>query len=278
MIMNGKEISLKIKEELKEKVSKLDKKPGLVVIQVGSDPASDVYVKSKTKLSREIGYNFEHAKFAENVTEEELIAKIKEINVSPEINGVIVQLPIPKHLNVNRIINTIAPEKDVDGLTELNVGKLFSHENGLVPCTPKGIITLLKEHKVELTGKNVVIVGRSNLVGKPLIGLFLNENATVTICHSKTKNLEKHTKRADILVVAVGKAKMITADYVKKGAIVVDVGINRIDGKLYGDVDFDSVFQKAKLITPVPGGVGPMTTISLMENVLISYKEMSKKR
>ncbi len=278
MIMNGKELSLKIKENLKKEVEKLDPKPSLVVIQVGEDPASSIYVNSKAKLAREIGYEFEHAKFDENVSEEELIQKIEYINSSDSINGVIVQLPIPKHLDANKIINKINPTKDIDGLTELNAGKLLTSKASLVSCTPKGIITLLKEYNVPFEGKHVVIVGRSNLVGKPLIGLCLNENATVTVCHSKTKDLAKVTKKADILIVAVGKAKLITADYVRKGAVVVDVGINRVDGKLYGDVDFESVSKKAKLITPVPGGVGPMTTISLMENVLVSYNEMKKRR
>ena len=274
MIMNGKEVSIKIKEKLKAEVSCLKEKPSLVVIQVGNNPASDIYVKSKEKLALEIGYEFEHIRFEENVSEEEIIKKIEEINANSNINGVIVQLPIPKHLNTNKIINTINPIKDIDGLTELNAGKLLTTETKLISCTPKGIMTLLKEYRVSLEGKHVVIVGRSNLVGKPLISLCLNQNATVTVCHSKTKNLDKYTKKADILIVAVGKAKLIKNNYVKKGAIVIDVGINRENGKIYGDVDYDDVFEKTKLITPVPGGVGPMTTISLMENVLISYKEM----
>ena len=278
MIMNGKELSLKIKEKLKKEVQALESKPSLVVIQVGEDPSSNIYVNSKAKLANEIGYKFEHLKFNIDVKEEEIIAKIEEINASNEINGVIVQLPIPSHLNANKIINKIDPIKDIDGLTEVNAGKLLTGEYQLISCTPKGIITLLKEYKVNLNGKHVVIVGRSNLVGKPLIGLCLKENATVTICHSKTNNLEKYTKKADVLIVAIGKAKFITESYVKKGTVVVDVGINRIDGKIYGDVDFESVYKKAKFITPVPGGVGPMTTISLMENVLISYKAMKKKR
>ncbi len=278
MKMNGKELSLKIKENLKKEVENLNPKPSLVVIQVGEDPASNIYVNSKAKLAREIGYEFEHAKFDENVTEDELIKKIEEINASDKINGVIVQLPIPAHLNATKIINKINPIKDIDGLTEINAGKLLTSKASLVSCTPKGIITLLKAYNVDFVGKHVVIVGRSNLVGKPLIGLCLNENATVTVCHSKTKDLAKYTKKADILIVAIGKAKFITADYVRRGTVVVDVGINRIDGKLYGDVDYENVYKKAKLITPVPGGVGPMTTISLMENVLISYNEMKKER
>ena len=278
MILNGKEVALGIKEELKKEVSKITPKPSLVVIQVGDDPASNIYVNSKAKLALEIGYEFCHVKFNSDVTEEEIITKIEEINENDKINGVIVQLPIPKHLNANKIINKIDPIKDIDGLTELNAGKLLTGDASLVSCTPKGIITFLKHYNIELQGKHVVIVGRSNLVGKPLIGLCLNENATVTICHSKTKNLEEITKTADILIVAIGKSKFINEKYVKEGSIIVDVGINRVDGKLYGDVDFDSVFKKSSFITPVPGGVGPMTTISLMENVLISYKEMQKKR
>lgn len=278
MILNGKEVALGIKEELKKEVSKITPKPSLVVIQVGDDPASNIYVNSKAKLALEIGYEFCHVKFNSDVTEEEIITKIEEINENDKINGVIVQLPIPKHLNANKIINKIDPIKDIDGLTELNAGKLLTGDASLVSCTPKGIITLLKHYNIELQGKHVVIVGRSNLVGKPLIGLCLNENATVTICHSKTKNLEEITKTADILIVAIGKSRFINEKYVKEGSIIVDVGINRVDGKLYGDVDFDSVFKKSSFITPVPGGVGPMTTISLMENVLISYKEMQKKR
>ena len=278
MILNGKEVALGIKEELKKEVSNLNPKPSLVVIQVGDDPASNIYVNSKAKLALEIGYEFCHVKFNSDVTEEEIITKIEEINENDKINGVIVQLPIPKHLNANKIINKIDPIKDIDGLTELNAGKLLTGDASLVSCTPKGIITLLKHYNIELQGKHVVIVGRSNLVGKPLIGLCLNENATVTICHSKTKNLEEITKTADILIVAIGKSRFINEKYVKEGSIIVDVGINRVDGKLYGDVDFDSVFKKSSFITPVPGGVGPMTTISLMENVLISYKEMQKKR
>ena len=278
MILNGKEVALGIKEELKKEVSNLNSKPSLVVIQVGDDPASNIYVNSKAKLALEIGYEFCHVKFNSDVTEEEIITKIEEINENDKINGVIVQLPIPKHLNANKIVNKIAPIKDIDGLTELNAGKLLTGDASLVSCTPKGIITLLKHYNIELQGKHVVIVGRSNLVGKPLIGLCLNENATVTICHSKTKNLEEITKTADILIVAIGKSRFINEKYVKEGSIIVDVGINRVDGKLYGDVDFDSVFKKSSFITPVPGGVGPMTTISLMENVLISYKEMQKKR
>lgn len=271
MIMNGKELASKIKIDLIEKVSKLEQKPGLVVIQVGNDPASSIYVKSKAKLASEIDYYFEHINFLENVTEEEVINKIEELNNDDQINGVIVQLPIPRHLDAMKIINHIKPEKDIDGLTKLNAGSLLTTNSGLVSCTPKGIMSLLAEYNIELEGKHVVIVGRSNLVGKPLISLCLEKNATVTVCHSKTVSLSKYTKEADILIVAVGKKGLINGEMIKDGAVVVDVGINRVDNHIYGDVDYESAAAVASFITPVPGGVGPMTTISLMENVLVSY-------
>ncbi len=276
MIMNGKELASKIKTKLLEEVAKMEQKPGLVVIQVGSDPASSIYVKSKAKLATEIGFNFEHLTFPDDVTEAELIAKIEELNENDTIDGMIVQLPIPAHLDSMKIINKIKPEKDIDGLTKLNAGSLLTANTGLVSCTPKGIMTLLAEYKVELEGKHVVIVGRSNLVGKPLISLCLEKNATVTICHSRTKDLTRFTKEADVLIVAVGKKDLIDGSMVKEGAIVVDVGINRVDNHIYGDVNFETVAPVASLITPVPGGVGPMTTISLMENVLLSHNMMKK--
>lgn len=276
MIMNGKELASKIKTKLLEEVAKMEQKPGLVVIQVGSDPASSIYVKSKAKLATEIGFHFEHLTFPDDVTEAELIAKIEELNENDKIDGMIVQLPIPAHLDSMKIINKIKPEKDIDGLTKLNAGSLLTANTGLVSCTPKGIMTLLAEYKVELEGKHVVIVGRSNLVGKPLISLCLEKNATVTICHSRTKDLTRFTKEADVLIVAVGKKDLIDGSMVKEGAIVVDVGINRVDNHIYGDVNFETVAPVASLITPVPGGVGPMTTISLMENVLLSHNMMKK--
>lgn len=276
MIMNGKEVALKIKNKLIEQIQKLEQKPGLVVIQVGADPASSIYVKAKAKLAHEIGYYFEHITFDENATEAEIITKIEELNQDDKINGIIVQLPIPKHLDAMKIINKIKPTKDIDGLTKLNAGALLTTNTGLVSCTPKGIMTILKEYAIDLNGKNVVIVGRSNLVGKPLISLCLEQNATVTICHSKTDNLAKYTKDADILIVAVGKKGLITGDMVKENSVVIDVGINRVGKSIFGDVEYDTVAPKASFITPVPGGVGPMTTISLMENVLISYNMMKK--
>ncbi|MFA5603445.1 MAG: bifunctional methylenetetrahydrofolate dehydrogenase/methenyltetrahydrofolate cyclohydrolase FolD [Bacilli bacterium] len=274
-IIDGKKISLEINEELKQEVKTFKTKPGLVVIQVGDDSASNVYVKSKQKAANEVGINFLHIKYENNITEEEIILKIKELNNDSNINGIIVQLPIPKELNEKKIINSIDDLKDVDGLTYKNIGKLASNTSGLISCTPLGIMELLNRYNVKISKKHVVIVGRSNLVGKPLINLFLNKDATVTICHSKTDDLKKYTKMADILVVAVGKKDLITADMVKDNAIIIDVGINKVDNKLYGDVDFEEVYKKASLITPVPGGVGPMTVAMLLKNTIISYKIMN---
>ncbi|MDD4547683.1 MAG: bifunctional methylenetetrahydrofolate dehydrogenase/methenyltetrahydrofolate cyclohydrolase FolD [Bacilli bacterium] len=274
-IIDGKKISLEIKDELKEEIKTFKTKPGLVVIQIGDDSASSVYVKSKQKSATEVGINFLHIKYESDVTEDEIIAKIKELNNDSSINGIIVQLPIPKGLNEKRIINSIAPIKDVDGLTYENIGKLISNTTSLISCTPLGVMELLSRYNVEISKKHVVIVGRSNLVGKPLINLFLNEDATVTICHSKTDDLKKYTETADILVVAVGKKGLITADMVNEGTVIIDVGINKIDNKLYGDVDFEEVYNKVSLITPVPGGVGPMTVAMLLKNTITSYKIMN---
>lgn len=271
-IINGKEISKRIKEELKQEIEVFSRKPSLVVIQVGNDIASDVYIEGKKKASLEVGIDFKHLKYEEDVTEEVLIEKIQELNSDDMVDGILLQLPLPKHLNEVKIINYIDPSKDVDGLTITNIGKLTNKIDGLVSCTPLGIMELLSAYNVELEGKHVVIVGRSNLVGKPLISLFLNNNATVTVCHSKTKDLSEYTKQADILVVAVGKKNLITRDMVKKDAVVIDVGINREDGKIYGDVYYLDVFDKVSLITPVPGGVGPMTVTMLLKNVVKCYK------
>lgn len=262
MILDGKNVSKEIKENLET-----NEKLKLVVIQVGSDEASNVYIKSKAKACEELNITFEHVSFEETAKEEEIIAKIRNLNNDNEVTGILLQLPIPKHLDSKKIINEISYLKDVDGLTNLNAGKLVNNEDTLVSCTPQGIIELLNHYNIEVSGKNVVIVGRSNLVGKPLISLFLNMNATVTVCHSKTEDLKYFTETADILVVAVGKKHLITVDMIKQDAVVIDVGINRVDGKLYGDVDFESVKEKASFITPVPGGVGPMTVAMLMSNV-----------
>ena len=267
-IIDGKKVSLELKEELIKKVSLLDKKLTLVVISVGNDEASRVYVKQKEKMALGVGYNFLNLHF-DSIEEDELIKKIEELNNDPEITGIIVQLPLPSYLNKDNILNKVSPLKDVDGLTNNNLLKLVKKQEGLVPCTPKGIISLLDYYKIDVVGKNVVIVGRSELVGLPLFHLLLNKNATVTLCHSKTKDLKYYTKEADILIVAVGKSEFITPDMIKENACLIDVGINRVDGKLYGDCDRNCI-DKSSLITPVPGGVGPMTVISLMENVYLA--------
>lgn len=267
ILLDGKEVKIKLLEELKEKIIKLNEKLGLVVIQVGDDPASNVYVRQKNKMAENLGYNFKHIKLSENITEEELLNIISSLNNDDLIDGILVQMPIPKNLNAKKIQNAILPEKDVDGLTDINMGKLVHNEPALVACTPMGIVDLLDYYNIDIEGKNVVIVGRSDLVGKPLSALMTNRNATVTMCHSKTKNLSFYTKNADILVAAIGKEKFITKDMVKEGAVLVDVGINRMnDGSLCGDIDFDNVKDIASYITPVPGGVGQMTVAELALN------------
>lgn len=270
-IIDGKGYADKIKIELKEKISSLNKILKLVVIQVGNDEASNAYINSKRKLAQELGINFEHIKY-ESTTNEELIEKIKELNNDSKVNGIIVQLPLPKNLDENLIINSIDYKKDVDGLTNINMGKLVNNQSSLVPCTPKGIIKLLEHYNVEIEGKSIVIVGRSRLVGKPLLHMLLNKNGTVTICHSKTSNLKDFTSKADILIVAVGIPHFITSDMVKDNSVIIDVGINRVDGKLVGDVNFDDALNKVSLITPVPKGVGAMTVVELMENVYLTTK------
>lgn len=267
-IMDGKKVrDLKL-NELKKKIKILDKKLTLCVISVGNNPASKVYIKQKEKFANLIGYNFLDLHYDE-IKENDLIEEINKLNKDNNVTGIIVQLPLPNYLNKNKIINAINPLKDIDGLTNYNLIKLIKKENGLVPCTPKGIVTLLDYYNVDLC-KNIVIVGRSELVGLPLFHLLLNKDATVTLCHSKTKNLGSITKNADILIVAVGKNGLIRSDMIKKGVVIVDVGINRIDNKLCGDVEA-SCIDKSCLMTPVPGGVGPMTVLSLMENVYNAY-------
>ena len=274
-IIDGKEISETIRKKLKNEIRDFMIKPCLAVIQVGDDAGSTSYIRGKERACTEVGIYFKHLKYDANVKEQELINKIKELNNDDYVDGILVQLPLPRMLNEQRILKFIASNKDVDGLTVANIGKLVNNEEGLVPCTPQAIIEMLNYSKVNIAGNHVVIVGRSKLVGKPLISLFLNKDATVTVCHSKTVDLEKYTKQADILVVAVGKKHLITKSMVKEKAIVIDVGINRENDKLYGDVDFDNVLDKVSLITPVPGGVGPMTVAILLKNVLESYKKKS---
>ena len=276
-LIDGKKLKAEIIEELKKEVKHFMIKPCLAVIQIGDDPASTTYINAKAKACDEIGIYFKHIKFNETVKEIEVINKILELNNDEYVHGILLQLPLPVGLNADKLINYIARNKDVDGLTDINLGKLYNNKPCLVSCTPQGIMKLLEHENIDLEGKNVVIVGRSNLVGKPLAGLMLNKNATVTICHSKTENLSKHTKNADILVVAVGKKHFIKENMVKEDAVVIDVGINKEDGKLYGDVDFANVKTKASKITPVPGGVGPMTVAMLMTNVITAYQKQQKK-
>lgn len=271
-LLDGKLVKKEIIKKIKKEVDNLERKPGLAVIQVGDDPASKVYVSQKEKMAKELGYKFKHIKLDKDIEQEELENNIKKINKDKTIDGLLVQMPLPMHIDSKKIQNMIKEDKDVDGLSDINAGKLTHNVDCLMPCTPKGIMDILKYYKIDVEGKNVVIVGRSDLVGKPLASMMLNSHATVTLCHSRTKNLDKMTKKADILVAAVGKKGIITKEMIKNKTIVVDVGINRVDGKLYGDVDFDSVKDKASYITPVPGGVGQMTVAELGENVLKAYK------
>lgn len=273
-ILDGKSLSAKVKDELKGNVNSYFQTPILAVVTIGDDAASEVYVKNKKKACEYVGMSFIHLDYASCVKEEVVIKKIKQLNKDKSINGIIVQLPIPDNFNVSKIINTIDPSKDVDGLTNTQAGKLIQNEKCLIPCTPKGIMEIFKEYKIDLEGKHVVIVGRSNLVGKPLMLECLNKNATVTMCHSKTKDLKKYTKDADILVVAVGKKYLIDKTMVKKDSVIIDVGINRIDGKLYGDVN-PNVEEVCGYVTPVPGGVGPMTVSMLLKNTFEAYKNQN---
>ncbi len=273
MLLDGKALSDKIKEEIKLKTKNYLIKPTLAVIQIGNDEASNIYIKTKAKACENVGINFIHIKFEEDALEQEIINKIIELNNDNYVNGILIQLPIPKTFDTYRLLNLINKNKDVDGLTDINMGMLFKNYNNLVPCTPLGIMNLLKEYNIDIEGKHAVVVGKSNLVGKPLAMLLLQNGATVTICHSKTKNLSNFTKQADILISAVGKKDLITKDMVKENSIVIDVGMNRVDGKLYGDVDFNNIKDIASYITPVPGGVGPMTVAMLLSNVLKNYEK-----
>ncbi|MCX8094075.1 MAG: bifunctional methylenetetrahydrofolate dehydrogenase/methenyltetrahydrofolate cyclohydrolase FolD [Candidatus Goldbacteria bacterium] len=271
-IIDGKTIAQKIREKIKNEIKEFKQKPGLAVILVGNDEASNIYVKNKEKDCQEIGFYSEIHKLPEDISEEKIKELINKLNNSDKIHGIIVQLPLPNHIKEETVINTILPEKDVDGFTYINAGKLFTGNKGLLPCTPAGCIELIKSTGVEIKGKEAVVIGRSNIVGKPMAMLLMQEHATITICHSKTKNLKEITKRADILVAAIGKPKMITEDMVKDGAIIIDVGMNKDEnGKLCGDVDFENVKEKVSYITPVPGGVGPMTRAMLMKNTLTAY-------
>lgn len=275
-IINGKELAKKIRLEVKEEVKELKAKgiePKLSVIMVGTDKASEVYVRNKSKACEEIGIAFEEFLLSEETTMEELLALIEKLNNRKDIHGILLQSPIPKHLDIRKAFNSINYKKDVDGFQPINVGKLALGEEGFVSCTPAGVMEMLKEYNIEIQGKKAVVIGRSTIVGKPLAQLLLNANATVTICHSKTQNIEQIAKEADILVAALGKPKFVTESMVKNGAVVIDVGINRTaEGKLIGDVDFENVEKIASYITPVPGGVGPMTVAQLMKNVVKAAK------
>ena len=274
ILLDGKSLSAKIKDELKGNINSYVQTPILAVITIGDDAASEGYVKNKRKACEYVGMSFLHLDYASCVKEEVVIKKIKQLNKDKSINGIILQLPIPDNFNVSKIINTIDPSKDVDGLTNTQAGKLIQNEKCLMPCTPKGIMEILKEYKIELEGKHVVIVGRSILVGKPLMLECINKNATVTMCHSKTKDLKSYTKDADILIVAAGKKHLIDKTMIKKGSIIIDVGINRENGKLFGDVN-PNVEEVCGYLTPVPGGVGPMTVAMLLKNTFEAYKNQN---
>ena len=273
MILSGKELSSTLKVNIAKKVRQLTNRwgiaPHLVVILVGDNPASQSYVKGKSKACEEVGIKNITINLSVDISEQDLIKTINELNLNPNVHGILVQLPLPKHISADKIISAIDPKKDVDGFHPENVAKLWLGQDCIKPCTPRGIINLIDKTNINLEGKNVVVIGRSTIVGLPVAKMCLDRNATVTICHSKTENLANITKQADVLIVAVGKPKFVTADMVKLGATVIDVGINRVDGKLCGDVDFNSVFdEKTEYITPVPGGVGPMTITCLMENTI----------
>lgn len=278
-LIKGSEISKQIKEELKQEIVKLKEKynitPGLSTILVGEDEASKVYVGAKEKACKELGIYSERIDLPVDTKEQDLLALIEKLNKNPKIHGILVQLPLPKHINETHVLYAIDPSKDVDGFHPVNVGKMMLGEPTFLPCTPHGILELLKRSGTDTKGAEVVVIGRSNIVGKPVANILLQKkggNATVTICHTGTRDLASHTKRADILIVAAGKPKTVTADMVKDGVVVIDVGVNRLESGLCGDVDFETVKEKAKAITPVPGGVGPMTIVMLMKNTVESAK------
>ena len=276
ILINGKKEAAELRDELKKKVTEIKSKhntvPGLTVILVGEDPPSKIYVKNKEKFAKEIGINSEVIRYPEKIEERVVLDKIVELNKDKKISGILVQLPLPKHIDKKKVIETILPNKDVDGFHPVNVGNLSSGYDSNIPCTPLGCYLLLKKVEKNLNGKHAVIIGRSNLNGKPMAQLLLRENCTVTVTHSKTKDLKAECNRADIIVAAVGKAKLVKSDWVKKGAIVIDVGINKTDSGIVGDVDFEEVSKVAKAITPVPGGVGPMTIACLLNNTIECFK------
>lgn len=279
-IISGKIMSEEIRNDIRTRVEKLkteyDYVPGLAVILVGDDPASEIYVNNKGKGCAEVGIHSETIRMNAETTQEELIGTIRRLNEDPSVNGILVQLPLPRHLDENAVLAEIVPEKDVDGFHLLNVGHLMTGTEGVVPCTPKGALKMIRSTGIDLNGKEAVVIGRSNIVGKPMAMLLLQENCTVTMCHSRTKDLAAHTRNADVLVVAVGKPGFVTGDMIKPGAVVIDVGINRVNGKVTGDVDFESASEVAGWITPVPGGVGKMTITMLLENTVEAAERLCR--
>lgn len=277
VLIDGKKVSGEIRNRLADEIQELKKKagktPGLATVLVGDDPASAVYVRNKNKICGELGFQSFEQKLSADTSEQKLLQLVGELNSNKDVHGILVQLPLPDQIDSEKILQAIDPKKDVDGFHPVNVGKLVVGNALLTPCTPTGIIALLDRYDIEISGKHAVIIGRSNIVGKPVSMLLLHRNATITICHSRTQNLEEVTRSADILVAAVGRANFVTDEMVSEGTVVIDVGINRVDGKLTGDVDFEPVSKKASHITPVPGGVGPMTIALLMENTLKAFKE-----
>lgn len=278
MIIDGKKCSENILEELKNQVAgfkeKLGRVPGLAVVIVGENPASKIYVRSKVKACEKVGIYSKEIVLDENISEDELINVIEELNQDKSMNGILVQLPLPPHMNERRVCDAIDVDKDVDGFKAENLGKIMlGDESGFISCTPQGIIHLIKETKIDLVGKNAVVVGRSNIVGKPVASLLINEGATTTVCNSKTKNLSEILRKADLIVMAIGNAKFLKRDMVKEGVVIIDVGINRVDGKIYGDVDYEEVSKVASHITPVPGGVGPMTIAMLLKNTVKAFNK-----
>jgi len=278
VIIDGKQIAKKLRSSIAKQVAKLDRKPGLAVVLVGDDPASAVYVRNKDNACKEVGFYSEKINKSANITQTELLSEVERLNKDDKIDGILVQLPLPSHLDANQVIEAINPNKDVDGFHSENIGKLMQNKAYLRPCTPKGVMTMLATTGIDLVGKNCVVVGASNIVGRPMAMELLNARATVTVCNSKTQDLSGKLKQADVIVAAVGIPKMIQGDWIKAGVIIIDVGINRLDdGTLVGDVDFDAVQDKAAWITPVPGGVGPMTIATLLENTLTAYTAREEK-
>ncbi|HIH42934.1 TPA: bifunctional methylenetetrahydrofolate dehydrogenase/methenyltetrahydrofolate cyclohydrolase FolD [Candidatus Woesearchaeota archaeon] len=277
-IIDGKAIAQKIRENIKQQVAPMKTKPGLAVVRVGNDPASIVYVNSKEKACQDAGFYSEKYELKEDIQEKDLLKQISKLNKDKKLHGILVQLPLPAHISQQKVLEAISPEKDVDGFNPVNFGRLLSGNKYLYPATPKGVVRLLDEIGCKIAGKHVVVIGRSNIVGKPVAVLLLERDATVTICHSKTKDLIEECRKADILISAVGKKGLVSKEMVKQGAVVIDVGITRENGKLFGDVDFDDVKKVASWITPVPGGVGPMTIAMLLENTLVAKRKIEESK